>query len=820
MRANPWRWLWGLLPLAILTWLAVVAEHSRIEADLTSRTQSALKAEGVDRVLLDFSGRDGVLALPAINEVTPERATQIAGSVWGVRVVKTGGDRVQMVEDYIWQAETDGHLIRLAGYVPDEARRDSILALAKAKFPDRQIEDRMLIASGAPAPEPWLAMIGFGLDRLRQLKAGNVELHQLALAVAGEALTHAAYRSAQIAMTGGLPAGATLVSDKIIPPIVDPYTWGAEKTASQLVLTGYVPDLDARENLFDKAKTTFPKLAIIDRMEIAGGAGDGWIEAALAVLDSLRSLNQGDAKAVAGDIVLRGQATDEASAAHVSAALKAALPQTFKARTELTFPPPAPLIVSPFTTGIEVKPAAINFTGYVPGDTARTALISQAAKLFPNFKMVDQMALGGGAPEGWEPCLFAGLEALARLGNGAASLSDRTLELHGRTQDEALAEALPAQVRTAANRACESQVAIALDVAPEPHLTWSAANTGNGEIVLAGQVPDKASEALLIDTANSLFPGIRIETRMTVTSGRPDKWQKVAVIGLRSLAKLRRGEVIIDGQDLTVSGEAGDSAIAAAIKDQLSHALAKGYVGHDAVQVRSEAMIWADKEAERKVAEEDAHRHAHEAARAKQEAQRAADEEARKQTEAPQIAAEAGRQAAQQAKEQSEEEAARRAADGTASERPTEGNGTSSAAAPAPSVSQNQDRQERIVEADRCEQRLTDAAATGTIRFDFDSAHLESASTGTLNRLAEIAKGCPGFRIEIRGHADSIGRDDRNQRISEARARVVADYLISAGVDADRLRTVGYGNTRPMVPNSSAANRARNRRIEFSVTVD
>lgn len=797
MKANPWRWLWGLLPLAILTWLAVVAEHPRIKADLTTRTQTALKAEGIDRVGIDFSGRDGVLVTHGVDDDVTDKANQIARGVWGVRVVRTGGNHGRSAEDYIWQAETSGQFLRLAGYVPDETRRGMILGLARARFPDWQIEDRMLIGGGAPAQEQWLALIGFGLDRLRQLKTGSVELRQLNLAVAGEALTHAAYRSAQAAVSGDLPAGASLTSSKITPPVVDPYTWGAEKNASQLVLTGYVPDLGTREKLFDKAKAAFPNLAIIDRMEVAGGAAEGWIDAAVAVLESLKSLNAGEAKATSGDIVLRGKVNDEASAAHVSATLKAALPHTFKVRTELTFPPPEPLVVTPFTTSIEVRSQALEFAGFVPSNAGRTALIAQAAKLFPNWKMVDHMALGGGAPEGWQSCLFAGLEALARLGNGAARLSDRSLELRGRTQDEALADALPAQVRTAANRACESQVTIALDVAPEPHLNWSATNTGNGELVLSGQVPDKATEDLLLKTANSFFPGVRIENRMTATSGRSDKWQKVAVTGLHLLASLRRGQATIKGQELTLAGEAGDSSTAAAVKDQLSHTLAKGYVGHNAVQVRSEAMIWADKEADRKSAENETHRRMEEATRARQEAQRAADEEVRKQAEAL-AAAEAG----------------------NASERPTEGDDASNGASPVQSEADVAERQEQIAEADRCEERMTEAAAAGTIRFGLGSADLASESFGTLDRLAEIAKGCPGFRIEVKGHADSVGSDDRNQEISEARARVVADYLINAGVEAARLRAVGYGNTRPVVPNSSATNRARNRRIEFSVKVD
>jgi outer membrane protein OmpA-like peptidoglycan-associated protein len=72
-------------------------------------------------------------------------------------------------------------------------------------------------------------------------------------------------------------------------------------------------------------------------------------------------------------------------------------------------------------------------------------------------------------------------------------------------------------------------------------------------------------------------------------------------------------------------------------------------------------------------------------------------------------------------------------------------------------------------------------------------------------------------RIEIAGHTDSDGSEAYNQTLSEERAASVLNYLVEHGVSARRLTTVGYGETRPVVPNTSAANKAQNRRIEFTV---
>ena len=84
----------------------------------------------------------------------------------------------------------------------------------------------------------------------------------------------------------------------------------------------------------------------------------------------------------------------------------------------------------------------------------------------------------------------------------------------------------------------------------------------------------------------------------------------------------------------------------------------------------------------------------------------------------------------------------------------------------------------------------------------------------------QIAKTCPQFNIDIEGHTDAEGRPDRNLVLSQQRAQSVVDYLVDAGIPVERLRAVGYGETRPVAPNDTSENRARNRRIEFSVRID
>jgi len=73
-------------------------------------------------------------------------------------------------------------------------------------------------------------------------------------------------------------------------------------------------------------------------------------------------------------------------------------------------------------------------------------------------------------------------------------------------------------------------------------------------------------------------------------------------------------------------------------------------------------------------------------------------------------------------------------------------------------------------------------------------------------------------QVRIAGHTDSDGSASYNQTLSEQRAQSVMTYLVEHDISARRLSTVGYGESRPAVPNDSPANKARNRRIEFEIT--
>lgn len=103
------------------------------------------------------------------------------------------------------------------------------------------------------------------------------------------------------------------------------------------------------------------------------------------------------------------------------------------------------------------------------------------------------------------------------------------------------------------------------------------------------------------------------------------------------------------------------------------------------------------------------------------------------------------------------------------------------------------------------------------ITFQSGSATLTPAGRAVVERVATLLTANPTIKIRIEGHTDGTGTDGANLILSRSRAETVRGTLVALGIAADRLTSVGYGETRPKVPDTSPANQAINRRVEFVV---
>jgi len=107
--------------------------------------------------------------------------------------------------------------------------------------------------------------------------------------------------------------------------------------------------------------------------------------------------------------------------------------------------------------------------------------------------------------------------------------------------------------------------------------------------------------------------------------------------------------------------------------------------------------------------------------------------------------------------------------------------------------------------------------AAKNIFFATGSAKLLPKSFSSLNQVAALLAADETLMITISGHTDNTGKPDKNQTLSEARANAVKQYLVSKGVADSRATTAGYGDTKPIADNKTAAGRAKNRRTEMTV---
>jgi OmpA-OmpF porin, OOP family len=744
MKCNPLRWLWGVLPIAALAFLAGQWEHARIEADLAARVGERLNGTGLRWAKSEFSGRDGVIVGRATDESDPEKAIALASSVWGVRKIESRADLIEKADSYAWWANRTGRRVVLRGLAPNETTRQAILGYARNEFPDGEVVDEMRLARGVPTGDAWLAGVRFSLAQLKALKNGEARLDGLGLGVSGEATSQQTYTGVRTALRNDLPRGVSLRDERITAPAISPYVWSARNTGSDLTLSGYVPDDRTRAQVLAQARSVFPRSPrVVDRMEIGAGAPAGFASATLASLKELGRLEDGAANIRDLSVSVEGMAPDEATAQSVKRDLRAAALQGMRVTDQIRFreaTPPAPSqpsAISPYTGGIEADGNRVVLTGYVPSIAVQSAIVQSARTRFPGKQIDDRLTVGAGAPEGWQRCFDGALLGLARLNGGRATLSDRRLDVISRTDDEDLAAAAPSDIRSAVQGACDANARIDVVAASEPDRVWRAVYDGS-TVTLSGEVTSQATRQSLLQQARRQFAtSVRVVDDMRVVENRSRNWPRAAEAGLAALTDLQRGEAVLERQQLSVTGEARyDPQFTNRLREQISRAMPSGYGSREQISMNQP------------------------------------------QTPRPPAVT----------------------------------------PPPAPVANATPQATPRLTsEASACQDRLREVLRGGVINFERAKATLTSDSTQTLDRLAQITRQCPRVRIEIEGHTDAEGTPERNQRLSDRRANAVMTYLTRAGIEGAMLSSVGYGETKPIAPNDTAENRARNRRIEFTV---
>jgi outer membrane protein OmpA-like peptidoglycan-associated protein len=114
--------------------------------------------------------------------------------------------------------------------------------------------------------------------------------------------------------------------------------------------------------------------------------------------------------------------------------------------------------------------------------------------------------------------------------------------------------------------------------------------------------------------------------------------------------------------------------------------------------------------------------------------------------------------------------------------------------------------------------QLNAAVTFKNLQFKTNSYQLEPVSLIELSKLLQLMNENPTIKVQVNGHTDNVGTPAANIALSTNRAKAVVDYLISKGIDANRLQYKGFGQTKPVADNSTEEGKAKNRRTEFVIT--
>ncbi len=335
-QCRPRKWLWGLAPLAVVTAFALYGLSGQIERDLTNRTTTALQKAGLTWAYTIFDGQNGVLKGLTFSRSARNDALEVIEDVWGVGRVADQSNLIASPDTYSWSAFKREQRLKIRGYVPTKDGRRTILGFVKATMPDLVVDDKMVIAGGAPPLHIWLGSVSFALLQLDQLATGSVKIAGTDMHISGAAKNTASYKNIQKTLIENLPTGMTLKGSNITPPVVEPFYWRAKYVGNTVTITGFVPNEKMQARILRQTSNLFTGVKIKDRMELAAGEPEAWSWAVSASLTQLHRLKSGRAELKGNSLSFEGVAADKNTAEDVESSIRNGLPSTYSSTEKVT----------------------------------------------------------------------------------------------------------------------------------------------------------------------------------------------------------------------------------------------------------------------------------------------------------------------------------------------------------------------------------------------------------------------------------------------------------------------------------------------------
>lgn len=737
---------------------------------------------------------------------------------------------------YTWVAsKSSDNQITLNGFAPSVEARAAIEAEAVRANPGATIVNALQVAAGAP--EGFVPLTTFGLSQLNGLESGSVSTSDLDYSISGIAADSASFDAVTNAANGDLPAGASLANASIIPPALDGnYTWSATKSAgNEIVLEGFAPSAQARADIAAQAASANDGATIVNNLQVASGAPDGFDALTAFGLGQLPSLATGKVSTSNLDYAIEGTAIDSVAFDEATAVANGTLPAGAALASADIAPPAAD---GGYVWGAQkAVDGTVTLTGLMPNTAARDRIAARAAEVNPGATIDNQIRIASGAPEGFVDAADFSLGYLPNFSAGSASLSGLDMSVEGQALDLNAFDAAGALGASAPN-GYTLQANVSLP--PASGAYELVATKTDDVLVLNGVAPSEEAKATIIQAAEAL-DGINVVDRISLASGAPDgiDWGQSGAFAVTGLEGIRNGTAALRAQALSIDGEAtdGDSFAAAnAVWDgdlpagtslaskairlpQISPyewtaergdtVTISGYVPSrdvgDAIAATAADLFGPS------IAVTDNQQLAGGAPVGFDAASsvglnainRLQDARAEIRDNTLRVTGVAATEAAKEAIERNVENGIPPGFTSVAE----------LTVLPLPSATDTA----TPVTLDQCQAQLNNLLQEGQIRFETNEAIINEASFGLLDQLAYTAQTCPDARIEVGGHTDSDGSAEYNQRLSDSRATAVVNYLTAAGVSADRLDARGFGEDQPIADNTTQEGKAQNRRIEFKV---
>ncbi len=133
-----------------------------------------------------------------------------------------------------------------------------------------------------------------------------------------------------------------------------------------------------------------------------------------------------------------------------------------------------------------------------------------------------------------------------------------------------------------------------------------------------------------------------------------------------------------------------------------------------------------------------------------------------------------------------------------------------------PAIQEQQLKNEKL--ASQSAAQMGKSLKLPSITYDFDSVRPPEEAYPVLDKIVTVLKDDPTLHLVVEGHADVVGSNEYNYWLSGSRAAAMKSYLVSRGINAERIRIHAYGKDRPITLDTSSEGRKANRRVEFKLT--